>query len=200
MKKTLFMLNMLFAATTSRAEVWNVEVGGGGGNGTPYYAPQNLTINQGDEVLWTWVSGQHNVTQTSGPVFFASGNKVAPATWSFIFEVAGTYDYECTVGNHAATQFGTITVNPANQIPRVTARVTGFTLFPNPAASQVMIALEATGLGRVSVYDLTGKVALEPRFMAAGEQALDISMLSPGVYFVEVRDDTAVIRKRLTVR
>ncbi len=48
MKKTLFMLNKLFAATTIRAEVWNVEVGGGGGNG--YYTLLFLLHPVGDGI------------------------------------------------------------------------------------------------------------------------------------------------------
>lgn len=184
----------------AQAETWNVEVGGGGVNGTPYYAPQNLTINQGDEVLWTWVSGQHNVTQTSGPVFFASGTMGSPNTFAFIFDQPGTYEYECTVGNHAATQFGTIVVNPANTISKAEDRVVGFSLFPNPTSAVTTIDIQGQGMALVSILDLTGKLALKPISMSAGSQPLDISMLSPGVYFVEVKGEAAVIRKRLTVR
>jgi hypothetical protein len=177
-----------------------VEVGGGGVNGTPYYAPQNLSINQGDEVLWTWVSGQHNVTQTSGPVFFASGTFGAPNTFAFIFNTPGTYEYECTVGNHAATQFGTIVVNPVNSISRAEARVVDFSLFPNPTSAITTIDIQGQGMAQVSILDLTGKLVMKPISMIAGSQPLDISMLSPGVYFVEVKGEAVVIRKRLTVR
>jgi plastocyanin len=198
--KLLFTTVCAALTLLAQAETWNVEVGGGGLNGTPYYAPQNLTINQGDEVVWTWVSGQHNVTQTSGPVFFASGTFSAPNTFAFIFETPGTYEYECTVGNHAATQFGTIVVNPANNIARAEARVVDFTLFPNPASEVTTIEIEGQGLAVVSILDLTGKLAVRAMTIPAGAQPLDISMLSPGVYFVEVKGEASVIRKRLTVR
>jgi plastocyanin len=198
--KILFTTVCAILTLLAQAETWDVEVGGGGLNGTPYYAPQSLTINQGDEVLWTWVSGQHNVTQTSGPVFFASGTLGAPNTFAFIFEAPGTYEYECTVGNHAATQFGTIVVNPANTITKTEARVVDFSLFPNPTSAITTIDIQGQGMVLVSILDLTGKLALKPISMTTGSQQLDISMLSPGVYFVEVKGEAAVIRKRLTVR
>jgi len=76
--KLLFSLLFMVSSITTRATTWEIEVGGGGGNGTPYFAPQNLSIMQDDVVEWNWVSGIHNVLSMSGPVSFASDTHFAP--------------------------------------------------------------------------------------------------------------------------
>lgn len=199
MHRLLYALILSLSALTASATVWDVEVGGGGFNGVPYYAPQNLVINQGDEVVWTWVSGAHNVTQTSGPVFFASGNKVAPDTWAFIFEVAGIYSYECTIEGHAFTQFGQITVNAVNSTDKIKAVTTDFQIFPNPASDRIQVDISGAGLYQLTVMDITGKAVRDSQIATPGRCTIEINELSPGIYFIELRGEI-VQRKRLTVR
>jgi len=198
--KLIYSFLIVCLSTSAYAEVWNVEVGGGGLNGTPYYAPQNLVINQGDEVLWTWASGQHNVTQSSGPVFFGSGNRTAPSTFAFLFDVAGTYEYVCTVGSHANTQFGQIVVNPFDLVAQVNPIATRFSMFPNPASDAVNLEIEGAGSILVRILDLTGKLVVEPQEIISGSQVISVRNLESGIYFVEVSSAGGVIRKRLTVR
>jgi len=200
MKFFLPLALILLLSHSASAEIWNVEVGGGGFNGNPYFLPQNLTINQGDEVIWTWVSGAHNVTQTSGPVFFASGNKVAPATWAFIFEVPGTYNYECSIEGHALTQFGQIVVSPTSSVLRVSSIQPEVLLFPNPASGNVSADITGAGTYALSLIDLMGRVVMEPSRVLSGRHQVDLSTISPGIYFIELRGEGVLVRKRLTVR
>ena len=77
------------------------------------FTPATLTISIGDTVVFDNVSGFHNVngTQATFPTNPASfGNAVASAPWTytFVFNVAGNYDYHCDV--HAPGMAGTITV------------------------------------------------------------------------------------------
>lgn len=79
------------------------------------FAPQNLTINQGDTVTWT-IGGSHNVngqqsTFPNNPASFFSGSVGAVSTYSYQFTVPGTYDYQCDPHVFAGMT-GTITVNP----------------------------------------------------------------------------------------
>lgn len=64
----------------------------------------DLTIQAGDTVLWTWVSGFHNVVSgTEGEpdegVLFSSGDPTGAAgtTFEFTFNDVGLYDYHCEV-------------------------------------------------------------------------------------------------------
>lgn len=83
-----------------------------------YFAPQNLSINEGDTVKWrlqNYSSGtnyQHgtisNDTDGSGSPLWDSGAMNLGGTFTHLFTTAGTYNYSCT--NHPTTMWGTITV------------------------------------------------------------------------------------------
>lgn len=82
------------------------------------FTPSALTITAGDTVMWTNVSGFHNVngntsTYPSNPVSFGNGGASSSAwTYMFQFNTTGSYDYQCDP--HAGLGMtGTITVNPA---------------------------------------------------------------------------------------
>ena len=90
--------------------------------GNYYYNPNYLVINVGDTVTWFNDGGYHdvngNVNSQTGlsfgnPVSFYLSAVSGPATiGSYIFNVAGTYDYDCSIGNHALNgMIGTILVN-----------------------------------------------------------------------------------------
>ena len=90
--------------------------------GNYYYNPNYLIINVGDTVTWYNDGGFHDVngninSQTglsfNNPVSFSLSPISGPAfIGSYIFNVAGTYDYDCSIGNHAANgMIGTILVN-----------------------------------------------------------------------------------------
>jgi plastocyanin len=78
------------------------------------FSPANITITQGDTVIWTRGSGEHNVRFTNGPAF-AMPPGGASDTWTTIsrlFDTSfapGTYSYLCD--EHAPDMAGSITVN-----------------------------------------------------------------------------------------
>jgi len=108
MKHVYALFAALFALASS-ATNYQVQVG------SNYFAPAYLSIQVGDTVTWSQVSGSHNVngslaTFPSNPAGFSSG-AVAGGTWtySFVFGTAGTYSYQCDP--HAAMgMVGTVKV------------------------------------------------------------------------------------------
>ncbi len=74
-----------------------------------FFQSNAISIPVGGAVVWHWISGSHNVTQTGGPATFpGSATQGAGATYGpLVFDVAGTYTYECTI--HTGMT-GTITV------------------------------------------------------------------------------------------
>ena len=92
--------------------------------GSYYYLPSTLTINAGDVVEWINDGGFHDVngetnTITGLPynnpeVFNSPSTSVVGAViYSHTFTIPGTYEYDCSVGQHAANgMVGTITVLP----------------------------------------------------------------------------------------
>ena len=85
--------------------------------GNMYYSPKNITIEQGDSIIFINESGFHDVYTTSGPVELFLNPCNAPCTiGTLVFEEAGTYDYICSIGSHAEQgMIGTIVVNPTDQ-------------------------------------------------------------------------------------
>jgi plastocyanin len=86
-----------------------------------------ITINAGDTVRWTWVANFHNVREVMGmpPVFSSLFTDVAGTTFEHTFSSPGYFVYICDIhGSHAhglPTGFGmwgSVTVVPA---PSVTA-------------------------------------------------------------------------------
>ena len=90
------------------------------------YAPAALEIEAGQTVVWVNVGGTHDVNglastlgdNWSNPETFyietVTGNMDGVCLGSHTFTVEGTYDYDCSIGSHAANgMVATITVNPA---------------------------------------------------------------------------------------
>lgn len=197
MKKLLLFVS-LFTSVQLFAVVHEVEVGGGGANGTPYYDPQTLTIAIGDQVHWTWVSGTHNVTSQSGPDTFSSGNLASPNEWTFTFELAGVYEYECTLFNHAATQFGTITVSPSSIAEKV-AVTPNFEVYPNPANDFVTIDKNVAYTSDIRLFDITGKLVFSDANNNLMRTRISIGDQPKGIYFIEVNANGRVQRRRLII-
>ena len=90
------------------------------------YAPASLEIEAGQTVVWVNVGGTHDVNGLSSTLgenwenpetFYiesVTGNMDGVCLGSHTFTVEGTYDYDCSIGSHAANgMVATITVNPA---------------------------------------------------------------------------------------
>jgi len=115
MKRIIFLLAIFFAniANTQTTHVIN--------SGNFYYAPSNLNINIGDTVKWVNDNGFHNVnfdintitgSSFNNPQSFISTPTSNVDIYTHIFTLPGTYNYDCSVGQHAANgMVGTIVVN-----------------------------------------------------------------------------------------
>ena len=98
------------------------------------YAPADLEIEAGQTVVWVNVGGTHDVNglastlgeNWNNPETFyigtATGNMDGVCLGSHTFTVEGTYNYDCSIGQHAANgMVATITVNPAQMSNSVSA-------------------------------------------------------------------------------
>ena len=111
---TLFMAFCLLGQT--HADTHTVNAGGF------YYSPSTITITIGDTVVWINDGGTHDVNgavnaQTgqayNNPESFNSNatSTAGAEIYTHVFTVPGTYNYDCSVGNHAAQGMtGTIIV------------------------------------------------------------------------------------------
>ena len=91
--------------------------------GMYYYEPANITINQGDIVVWINDGGTHDVNGLTNsitgepfnnPEDFSSNtiSEIGAEIYTHTFNTTGFYNYDCSVYGHAsAGMVGTITVN-----------------------------------------------------------------------------------------
>ena len=90
------------------------------------YTPADLVINQGESVAFVNYGGNHDVNGIASSItgdnfnnpeeFYlptVMGNADGVCIGTFTFNTPGTYNYDCSVGNHALNgMVATITVNP----------------------------------------------------------------------------------------
>ena len=65
-------------------------------------------------------------------------------------------------------------------------------IYPNPASKQIFIRIENITSQSIAIYDADGRMIYTMPFKAE----IDISQLSSGVYFVEVKSNEGTARKR----
>jgi len=106
MKHLLRTLFLSLISLTAFATVHQVN------SGMFYYTPSELTIHVGDTVVWINDGGTHdvngNINSISGESFnnpesfdSPSTNTVGATIYTHVFNIEGTYNYDCSVGNHA---------------------------------------------------------------------------------------------------
>ena len=135
---------VLCCSVSGRAATVNVLVGSGGNVFTPF----STNINVGDQVLWTWAGGTHNVTSTNS-AWVASGNQ-SSGTFANTFTTAGNYFYYCTIhGTPTTGMRGEVVVIAPNAPPTVT--------LTNPATGAVF-AVPANVTLQASASDSDGSV------------------------------------------
>lgn len=197
-KKSFFAFLLLITCLYSQATTWEIEVGGGGDNGTPYFSPQNLSIMQGDIIDWVWVSGIHDVLSTSGPVSFASDTHFAPHTYSFEFGEPGIYDYICSYLEHSETQFGTITVSPLSVLSADPQELFDFVISPNPAVDFIKLSKTIAEPVQVRIFDISGRMVYN-KSQSDLNVIIDCNDIAKGICVIEMSTKNQTVSKKLTL-
>ena len=141
-------------------------------------ANQQIDIELGDTVEWTWVGGgRHNLVSTNGTESFNSGYGYEGKTFSYTFNTEGSTDYVCTPHDN---MYGTINVsNPLSLGPDI--KNNHFKIYPNPTSS--VVTLQGSKQCYIEVYSLMGKKVME-----LTGNTIDMSHLSSATYIVKAFD------------
>jgi plastocyanin len=101
----------LLNAQAATVQIQVVQVGQGGLK----FVPQNVTINVGDSVEWTWVGAIAHSTTSGTPGnpdgMWDSGLHTEPFTFSVTFTTAGTFPYFCSAHGLCCGMIGSVIVN-----------------------------------------------------------------------------------------
>lgn len=108
--------------------------------------PRDLAIGVGDTVTWTNNDGvRHRMQTTSGPIEFDSGNLDPGETFSFTFDLVGTYLYMDDRDRDNSSYYGTIIVTDGVPVDP------GDPLPPPPATGDVTIINDTFQPGSIAV-------------------------------------------------
>jgi len=171
------------------------------------FSPQSLTINVGDAVRWTNISGTHNVLADDGS--FTSGNP-APATWeyTFTFTAAGSNPYYCEPhgGPGGSGMSGVIVVQNPVGVDDEELLANQFELkqnYPNPfnPSTRINFSVPDASFIILKVYDILGNevAVLVNEEKQAGNYQIDFdaSELTGGVYFYQLTTNSFVDTKKM---
>ena len=199
MRKTLttFLVlvasTILFSQTTHDVTVQNFS-----------FTPQTLTINTGDIVKWTNISGTHNVRANDNS--FYSG-PAEPAPWEFThtFTSQGDFPYYCEP-HQSMGMTGTIIVQNPSAVNDDEVVANHFELdqnYPNPfnPSTRINYTVPTSSFINLKVYDILGnEVAVlvnEEKPAGNYEINFDASRLTGGVYFYQLTSNSFVDTKKM---
>jgi plastocyanin len=200
--KTVLTIMLLGALSVpSYARIWGVAV-------TNFaFTPANLTVAQGDTVIWTNAQGLHGVHYLGSPAgLFGNAAAAAPWVYSFIFNLTpGVYSYDCTF--HGATMPGSITVQAPSAVNEHGATLTqDFELaqnYPNPFNSRTNLQFSVpyeTNV-KITIWNVLGKqeaVAFAGH-AAAGQHVVnfDAGGLAAGLYYYRLETPAAIMTRKM---
>jgi len=184
MKKTLLLFFTIISFTLSAQTTHNLDWANDGSSNN-----QQITIDVGDTIIWTWGSGTHNLRATSGTESFDSGYfSGAGNTFTYTFNQVGSTDYVCDP--HAGNMNGTVTVTSTAGISK--NNLLSFEMYPNPVSDVLNIQLPTgTEKAEISVFDYTGRL-VSSKIISSNDTAIDVQKISRGIYMIRVATNTKI--------
>lgn len=86
--------------------------------------------------------------------------------------------------------------NPIS-LPEVKGQNHNFRVFPNPAADHITISTTVEEKGTFKIYDQSGKLMMEGEYMDGAP--LEIKMLKPGMYILQIKAGDAAFEQKLLI-
>lgn len=77
-------------------------------------------------------------------------------------------------------------------IHNVSAKDLNINIYPNPATNEIGIKMEGLTANRILVADLSGRIVFSTKMMKQTDHKLDISSLTPGMYFLKIETEKGI--------
>ncbi|WP_430815310.1 plastocyanin/azurin family copper-binding protein [Carboxylicivirga sp. RSCT41] len=175
------IITVLFLLNARSQTNWNVTVSNFS------FAPASLTINQGDVVIWNNTLGTHNVNGTTAtfpnnPASFGNDVQSSPWEFSFTFNIAGEYRYQCDP--HSGSMQGTITVNAATSI--IGQDKDEIKIYPTPVTEYLFIEFgdnKAGAYSSIQLVNINGQIVHSQQIEGNDDLKINIGHLHPSIYF-----------------
>ena len=184
MKKTLLLFFTLFSFALSAQTTHNLGWANDGSSDN-----QQITIEVGDTIIWTWGAGTHNLRATSGTESFDSGYFTgAGNTFTYTFNQVGSTNYVCDP--HAGNMNGTVTVTSTAGITK--NNLLSFDMYPNPVSDMLTVQLPTgSEKAEVSIIDYTGRL-VSSKTISSNDTSIDVQSISKGIYIIRVASNAKI--------
>jgi plastocyanin len=170
------------------------------------FEPASFNLVVGDTVRFVRTSGTHNTSSTSVPEGAATW--FSPLTSSvtefdYKVEVAGEYNYECTL--HPG-QIGSFTAEVApNSVQNVSRAAIDMNVHTSANGNLTVRVLNASGdKATVTMLDITGRevATLHQGVIASDDFTIrqDVSVFQRGIYFVRFQEGARVSTRKVLVQ
>ena len=185
MKKKLLLFFTLISYTLFSQTTYNLGWANDGSSND-----QQITIEVGDTIIWTWGSGTHNLRATSGTESFDSGYFTgAGNTFTYTFNQVGSTEYVCDP--HAGNMYGTVTVT-SSTAGISENKLLSFEMYPNPVSDKLNIQLPSgSEKAEVSIFDYTGRL-VSSKTISSNDTSIDVQSISNGIYIIRVASNTKI--------
>jgi plastocyanin len=212
MKKTILPFIALFLSFGLSAQTSHTV-----NSGNFYYTPGVLTINVGDDVTWVNDGGFHNVNfdvnaitgaSYGNPESFISSPTSDAVLYNHVFTIEGTYNYDCSVGQHAANgMIGTVVVESTASIPESAQEIldNSFSAYFKSNTEELVISfntIQNSTSAALFIYTLDGKEMFNENIMVSnGENTLNIkNAMEQGTYIIAMTIGNASASKAIRVQ
>ncbi len=137
--------------------------------------------NEGSTYTWNVTGG--NVTE-------GQGTGMVTIHWNDPGSGTITVEEETESGCSGTSGEFAVIIDNCTGIPE-NGKDTGFEIYPNPAGNLLNIRFnEKTGLtGEILIYNHTGQVVLKQTISGSGNEQINLSELSTGLYFIKIKSE-----------
>ena len=166
------------------------------------FTPATFTASVGDQIVYTLVSGTHNVTSPAGgvpagaaPILSGTMSSVGQ-TYVYTVTMAGNYGYQCTF--HPSTMIGGFAATPTTGIATpATDLITQ--VYPSPFRDKLTV--KYNGIEMIEFYNVVGEKVKSIQMDAVEAKIeVDFENLPTGVYFYRTYKEGTVVETRKIVK
>jgi plastocyanin len=171
------------------------------------FAPEQLTVEVGDVILFQWTSGNHTTTSSSVPAGADTWDALLTSgmqTFEYTVTTEGAYEYVCTPHASAGMVGEFTAVLSSNTRTQVAANLS--VNAGTSANGQLFVELNnaTTDMATVTLVDITGRnvATLHHGAIADADFTIrhDIAAIQRGIYFVRFQEGARVVTRKVLVQ
>lgn len=200
MKNIYAFLTLLFAVAatgSASATTWTIGVMNFEFTNVP------TTVNVGDTITWTWISGTHTTTSTAVPAGAIDWNEdinTSSPSFFYVIAVPGSYAFVCAFH---ASMTGSFTAEVATAVTNPVSTSVDFSVYNTAGGIDMRYTLFENANTEIALTDLSGKVIYRQmtNAQAAGDHNLvvETASLSKGIYLATLRANNATATRKIFI-